>query len=102
MVVRDEVEQIYVAAEHRGRGVAQRLLDAAEQHIAKHGFGQAWLAVVASNSRARAFYTRAGWIDNGLFDYQAFGDAGRSPWKWLALRVHWRWTKEQETVTSGH
>jgi GNAT superfamily N-acetyltransferase len=76
MVVRDEVEQVYVAAEYRGRGVAQRLLAAAEQQVADNGFGEAWLAVVASNARARAFYTRAGWIDRGLFDYQAFEEAG--------------------------
>jgi len=76
MVVVDEVEQIYVAAEHRGRGVAQRLLDAAERQVADHGFGEAWLAVVASNSRARAFYERAGWMDNGMFKYEAFGEAG--------------------------
>jgi ribosomal protein S18 acetylase RimI-like enzyme len=76
MVVRDEVEQVYVAAEHRGRGVAQRLLDAAEQQIADQGFQEAWLAVVASNWRARAFYERAGWIDNGLFNYEAFGETG--------------------------
>jgi NAD(P)-dependent dehydrogenase (short-subunit alcohol dehydrogenase family)/ribosomal protein S18 acetylase RimI-like enzyme len=76
MVVGDELEQIYVAAEHRGRGVAQRLLRASEQQIADNGFREAWLAVVASNASARTFYARAGWMDNGLFDYQAFGEAG--------------------------
>jgi ribosomal protein S18 acetylase RimI-like enzyme len=76
MVVRDEVEQVYVAAEYRGRGVAQVLLAAAEQQVAANGFEEAWLAVVASNARARAFYARAGWIDRGLFDYQAWGEAG--------------------------
>jgi ribosomal protein S18 acetylase RimI-like enzyme len=47
------------------------LLQAAEHQVAQNGFREAWLAVVASNTRARAFYTRAGWIDAGLFDYQA-------------------------------
>jgi ribosomal protein S18 acetylase RimI-like enzyme len=76
MVVGDEVEQVYVAAEHRGRGVAQLLLTAAERQVADNGFGEAWLAVVASNARARALYSRAGWIDQGLIDYQASGEAG--------------------------
>jgi ribosomal protein S18 acetylase RimI-like enzyme len=76
MIVAAEVEQIYVSAEYRGRGVAQRLLGAAEQKIAGDGFSEAWLAVVASNARARAFYARAGWIDDGLFDYKAYGEAG--------------------------
>jgi ribosomal protein S18 acetylase RimI-like enzyme len=76
MVVGDEVEQVYVAAEHRGRGVAQLLLTAAEQQVADNGFAEAWLAVVASNARARAFYARAGWIDGGPFDYQVSAEAG--------------------------
>jgi ribosomal protein S18 acetylase RimI-like enzyme len=76
MVVDDEVEQVYVAAQQRGRGVAQMLLAAAEQQVADNGFAEAWLAVVASNARARAFYARAGWIDRGLFDYEAEGNEG--------------------------
>jgi NAD(P)-dependent dehydrogenase (short-subunit alcohol dehydrogenase family)/ribosomal protein S18 acetylase RimI-like enzyme len=76
MVVGDEVEQVYVAAEHRGSGVAQRLLSAAERLVADNGFEEAWLAVVASNRRARAFYSREGWTDHGPFDYQAYGEAG--------------------------
>ena len=76
MVVGDELEQVYVAREHRGRGVSQLLLTAAEHQVADNGFGEAWLAVVASNARARAFYARAGWIDRGLFDYQASAETG--------------------------
>src|SRR5262245_34747880 len=49
IVVHDELEQIYVATEHRGRGVAQVLLAEAESQIAMNGFDEAWLAVVATN-----------------------------------------------------
>ena len=48
----DEVEQLYVAPEARGRDVAGRLLDHAEQVIAER-HDRAWLAVVAANGRAR-------------------------------------------------
>ena len=48
----DEVEQLYVAPEARGRDVAGRLLDHAEQVIAER-HDRAWLAVVAANRRAR-------------------------------------------------
>ena len=34
------------------------------------------LAVVAGNARVRAFYERAGWRDEGPFDYGAAGDNG--------------------------
>ena len=77
IVMGDEVEQIYVAAEHRGRGVAHLLLSAAEQRVADDGFRDAWLAVVASNSRARAVYTRAGWTETPVARVQSVVRDGR-------------------------
>jgi GNAT superfamily N-acetyltransferase len=76
MVVDDEVEQVYVSALHRGTGVADALMDEAEQQARANGYSKAWLAVVAGNARARAFYERAGWSDEGPFDYVAGADAG--------------------------
>jgi GNAT superfamily N-acetyltransferase len=76
MVVDDEVEQVYVSALHRGTGVADVLIDEAERQARANGYGKAWLAVVAANARARAFYERAGWSDEGPFDYRAAADAG--------------------------
>jgi GNAT superfamily N-acetyltransferase len=77
VVVRgDEVEQIYVAAEQRGTGLAVRLLHAAAGIVAEGGHRRAWLAVVSGNARARRFYERSGWIDEGAFDYPAEGPHG--------------------------
>ena len=76
MVVDDEVEQVYVSADHRGAGVANVLLDEAERQVGAGGHEIAWLAVVAGNNRARAFYERQGWTDEGLFDYPASGPDG--------------------------
>jgi GNAT superfamily N-acetyltransferase len=76
MVVGDEVEQVYVAASHRGSGVADTLMTEAERQIAGAGHSTAWLAVVAGNSRARRFYERRGWTDGGPFDYAAAGENG--------------------------
>ena len=76
MVVGDEVEQVYVAVPHRGTGVAAALLDEAERQVRANGHSDAWLAVVAGNARARAFYERAGWSDEGPFDYLATSEAG--------------------------
>jgi GNAT superfamily N-acetyltransferase len=73
MVVGDEVEQVYVAGAHRGSGVAAVLLAEAERQVASAGHDRAWLAVVAGNGRARRFYERQGWVDEGPFDYQAAG-----------------------------
>lgn len=70
MVVGDEVEQVYVAASHRGTGVAAVLLAEAERLVAANGHDQAWLAVAPGNARARRFYERQGWADEGPFDYR--------------------------------
>jgi GNAT superfamily N-acetyltransferase len=74
----DEVEQLYVAASARGRGVATPLLRHAENQIAR-GYPVAWLAVVAGNARARRFYERCGWRDAGAFDYAAETPGGTIP-----------------------
>jgi GNAT superfamily N-acetyltransferase len=76
LVVGDEVEQVYVAASHRGTGVADALMREAERQVRANGHGTAWLAVVAGNARARAFYERAGWRDEGPFDYSAASEEG--------------------------
>jgi GNAT superfamily N-acetyltransferase len=76
MVAGDEVEQVFVAAPHRGTGVAATLLAEAERQVAAEGHDRAWLAVVAGNARARRFYERGGWSDAGAFDYEAAYDGG--------------------------
>jgi GNAT superfamily N-acetyltransferase len=79
MVVKDQVEQVYVAEAYRGTGVAATLLERAEGMVAADGHGFAWLAVVAGNARARRFYERRGWIDQGPIDYPAASDRGPIP-----------------------
>ncbi|PXY30340.1 GNAT family N-acetyltransferase [Prauserella sp. PE36] len=79
MVVEDEVEQVYVSREHRGSAVAAALLAEAERLVAEGGHECAWLAVVGGNTRARRFYERGGWRDEGPFDYAAASEAGPIP-----------------------
>jgi len=76
MILDDEVDQVYVAPGHRGTGVAESLLDDAARRITAAGHRRAWLAVIAVNARARRFYERCGWIDEGPFDYQAATERG--------------------------
>jgi GNAT superfamily N-acetyltransferase len=76
MVHGDEVEQVYVDPAYRGGGVADLLLSAAEQRIAADGHRAAWLAVVAGNTRARRFYEKRGWRDDGPFEHRAPGPRG--------------------------
>ncbi|WP_328991208.1 GNAT family N-acetyltransferase [Kribbella sp. NBC_01245] len=71
MVVGDEVEQVYLASDQRGSGLAAELLAEAERQVRANGHSRAWLAVVEGNARARRFYERQGWVSEGPFDYQA-------------------------------
>ena len=71
VVAGDEVEQVFVDASFRGGGVADALLAEAERLVAAGGHAVAWLAVVPGNTRARRFYERSGWSDEGGFDYVA-------------------------------
>jgi ribosomal protein S18 acetylase RimI-like enzyme len=66
----DEIEQVYVHPDARGTGVAGALLDEGERSVAR-GHRRCWLAVVAGNDRARRFYERQGWRDDGPIDYEA-------------------------------
>ncbi|TWD79136.1 acetyltransferase (GNAT) family protein [Kribbella amoyensis] len=74
-----EVEQVYVSRDHRGSGVAGLLLAEAERQVRAGGHTQAWLAVATGNARARRFYERSGWTDDGAFDYPAAVDGGSIP-----------------------
>jgi GNAT superfamily N-acetyltransferase len=78
MIDGDEVEQVYISSRHRGTGVADVLLAEAERQLREQGHEAAWLAVVDGNARARSFYERAGWRDDGEFDYSAAVEDGSS------------------------
>ncbi len=89
MVVGDEVEQVFVAPQARGSGLAQVLLDEAERQVARGGHAEAWLAVVAGNARARRFYEKRGWADDGDLPYEvvAGGRTYVSPCRRYVKRV---------------
>ncbi len=61
-----EVEQLYVRAEHHGRGLGGRLLEHAISTARDEGFPFVWLGVWERNQRAVAVYEHLG--------FTAFGD----------------------------
>jgi GNAT superfamily N-acetyltransferase len=60
------VSLLAVRAEAEGRGVAKRLLEAADAWAARSGFQFLMLDVFASNATARRFYARRGFVDESL------------------------------------
>ncbi|NPD06900.1 GNAT family N-acetyltransferase [Nocardioides sp. zg-1308] len=89
MVVDDEVEQVFVGRAARGSGLAEQLLAEAERQVARAGHGEAWLAVVVGNARARRFYERCGWHDAGDLPYEvtAAGQTFVSPCRRYVKKV---------------
>lgn len=54
------VGDFYVAADHRGSGLARRLLDRAVQQAREAGCGEVVLSVDVDNERALGFYEKVG------------------------------------------
>ena len=60
-----EIRDIYLVPEAWGRGIGKRLMSTALSRLASAGYSQVTLWVVVSNTRARGFYRRGGWIEDG-------------------------------------
>jgi len=71
----------FVGPAARGTGLAAELLAEAERQVAAGGHEVAWLAVVDGNARARRFYEKCGWVDEGDLPYEvaAGGETFVSP-----------------------
>lgn len=63
---RGELHAINVHPDAWGTGAGPALLDAAEARLRQLGYRDAVLWVLPGNARARRFYERAGWHDDGL------------------------------------
>ncbi len=60
-----ELYAIYVTPEAWGTGAGRMLLSAAAAALAARGYDSALLWVLEDNARARRFYERAGWLEDG-------------------------------------
>lgn len=57
----EQLEDLFVAAEHRGTDVAARLLRAGEERLAAAGIRTAYLECTRGNERAQRFYEKMDW-----------------------------------------
>ena len=55
------VSEVWVEPAHRGRGVGERLVRAAEEWFRAQGIERAELQVMMDNEAARALYAKLGW-----------------------------------------
>lgn len=62
----DELDQLFVAPQARGSGLAAGLLADGEKRLAAQGITRAHLLCVIENHRAARFYARHGWTNMGV------------------------------------
>jgi len=60
-----EVDALYVDPSRWGAGAGRLLVADARARLARHGFDEAVLWVLAGNERAERFYRRDGWVADG-------------------------------------
>ena len=75
----EELDQLFVAPEARGSGVAAALIADAEARLAERGVETAWLACAIGNDRAARFYEKSGWRLAGTFVNPAETSRGPFP-----------------------
>ena len=90
----DELNQFYVAAESRGKGIAKTLIDEVEQRLAANGVRTAWLACAIGNNRASRFYEKSGWHLATTFTHNLETAGGP-----VAFDV-WRYEKDLSSLRS--
>lgn len=91
----DELYQLYVSPEGRGRGIAALLEADAVAAIAARGAQTAWLACAIGNDRAARFYEKVGWRRVGTVVSRLETQEGIFP-----LEV-WRYEKALERDRRG-
>lgn len=65
-----ELRQLYVLSNHHGSGIAAALMDWTIATARAAGASELYLAVFEFNHRARAFYTRYGFVEVGEFPFR--------------------------------
>jgi len=63
------LDQIYVAKEHHGAGIASALMEGAVAEARRRGAEELYLTVFIDNHRARRFYDRYGFEAVGRYDF---------------------------------
>lgn len=61
-----ELYALYLEQVAAGTGIAHLLARAALREMREHGYERAVLWVLEANPRARRFYERSGWADDGM------------------------------------
>ncbi|MBX3497376.1 MAG: GNAT family N-acetyltransferase [Parvibaculum sp.] len=75
----DGIGQVFVLPAWNGKGVAARVLAAAEEQLRNAGHSRIWLQCEVGNDRARRFYEKHGWSVAREHDTEIGTVEGRMP-----------------------
>jgi GNAT superfamily N-acetyltransferase len=92
---KDELSQLFVSADARGKGVAAALIADAERELAGRRIETAWLACAIGNDRAARFYEKSGWRRMGEYTVELPTEEGV-----IKLNV-WRFEKKLAAAESN-
>ncbi|MFQ6550444.1 GNAT family N-acetyltransferase [Aestuariibius sp. 2305UL40-4] len=95
MTKENKLQQMYVSPKARGSGVAQALMEDAENRISTAGHPMAWLACAVGNGPASRFDEKSGWTNAGRHVVALDTSDGAFP-----LEV-WRFEKQLSTSNVG-
>ncbi len=62
----DHIDQFYIRLDQQGKGLARKLMQAAEAELQARGHAKGVLDCATGNDRAAAFYKKAGWVMRGV------------------------------------
>ncbi|MGA2429967.1 MAG: GNAT family N-acetyltransferase [Candidatus Acidiferrum sp.] len=72
------IDELYIAEEHRGRGIGRRAMQFAEGAARDRGVNAMHLEVSRDNQAALELYRRAGYADHGRYLMTKWLDGGQS------------------------
>jgi ribosomal protein S18 acetylase RimI-like enzyme len=72
------IDELYIAEEHRGRGIGRRAMRFAESAARERGVNAVHLEVSPDNQAALELYRRAGYADHGRYLMTKWLDGGQS------------------------
>jgi ribosomal protein S18 acetylase RimI-like enzyme len=72
------IDELYIAEEHRGRGIGRRAMRFAESAARERGVNAMHLEVSPDNQAALELYRRAGYADHGRYLMTKWLDGGQS------------------------
>ncbi len=81
-----ELKRIYIDKSFHGKGIAQVLIQFAEDFANQHQYEVLWLGVWEHNMRAKNFYSKSGFIDSGhTHDFPIGNTPQTDNWLWKFL-----------------